>query len=54
MPILRSRHLAEMLTLLLLHPDTEYTLSELAASSVFRSPRYSARRPAWSGLRPDP
>jgi DNA-binding transcriptional ArsR family regulator len=31
LPILRSRHLAEMLTLLLLHPDTEYTLSELAA-----------------------
>lgn len=31
MPILRSRHLAEMLTLLLLHPDSEYTLSELAA-----------------------
>jgi DNA-binding transcriptional ArsR family regulator len=31
LPILRSQHLAEMLTLLLLHPDTEYTLSELAA-----------------------
>jgi hypothetical protein len=30
LPILRSRHLAEMLTLLLLHPDTEYTLSEVA------------------------
>ena len=30
LPILRSRHLAEMLTLLLLHPDTEYTLSEIA------------------------
>lgn len=32
MPILRSRHLAEVLTLLLLHPDTEYSLSELAAT----------------------
>jgi len=31
LPILRSPHLAEMLTLLLLHPDLEYTLSELAA-----------------------
>ena len=31
LPILRSRHLAEILTLLLLHPDTEYSLSELAA-----------------------
>lgn len=30
LPILRSRHLAEMLTLLLLHPETEYTLSEVA------------------------
>ena len=32
LPILRSRHLAEILTVLLLHPDTEYTLSEVAAS----------------------
>jgi len=32
LPILRSRHLAEVLTLLLLHPDTEYSLSELAAT----------------------
>lgn len=31
LPILRSRHLAEMLTLLLLHPDQEYTLSEVAS-----------------------
>lgn len=31
LPILRSRHLADILTLLLLHPDTEYTLSEMAA-----------------------
>lgn len=30
LPILRSRHLADMLTLLLLHPQTEYTLSEIA------------------------
>ena len=32
LPILRSRHLAEILTLLLLHPDTEYSLSEVAAT----------------------
>jgi DNA-binding transcriptional ArsR family regulator len=32
LPILRSRHLAEILTVLLLHPDVEYTLSELAAA----------------------
>jgi hypothetical protein len=30
LPILRSQHLADMLTLLLLHPDAEYTLSEVA------------------------
>jgi DNA-binding transcriptional ArsR family regulator len=30
LPILRSRHLAEVLTVLLLHPDVEYTLSEMA------------------------
>ncbi len=30
LPILRSPHLAEMLTLLLLHPAAEYTLSEVA------------------------
>ncbi len=30
LPILRSRHLAEMLTPLLLHPDAEYTLSDIA------------------------
>ena len=28
----RSRHLAEILTVILLHPDVEYTLSELAAT----------------------
>lgn len=31
LPILRSQHLAEILTLLLLHPDAEYTLTEVAA-----------------------
>jgi DNA-binding transcriptional ArsR family regulator len=30
LPILRSRHLAEILALLLLHPDAEYSLSEVA------------------------
>jgi AraC-like DNA-binding protein len=30
LPILRSRHLAEVLTLLLLHPDAEYSLSDVA------------------------
>jgi len=30
LPVLRSRHLAEMLTLLLLHPDVEYTPTEVA------------------------
>lgn len=32
LPILRSRHLAEVLTLILLHPDTEYSLTELAGT----------------------
>jgi DNA-binding transcriptional ArsR family regulator len=32
LPILRSRHLAEILTVLLLHPDVEYTLSDLAGT----------------------
>ena len=31
LPILRSRHLAEMLALLLLHPDVEYSLTEIAS-----------------------
>lgn len=31
LPIFRSRHQAELLTRLLLHPDKEFTLSELAA-----------------------
>jgi DNA-binding transcriptional ArsR family regulator len=30
LPILRSRHLAEILTLLLLHPDCEYSISDVA------------------------
>lgn len=30
LPILRSRHQADLLALLLLHPDQEYTLSELS------------------------
>jgi AraC-like DNA-binding protein len=30
LPILRSRHLADVLTLLLLHPDVEYSLSDIA------------------------
>src|SRR5215472_5819766 len=30
MPILRSQHQAELLTVLLLHPDTEYSMSELS------------------------
>lgn len=31
LPIFRSRHQAELLTVLLLHPDREYSLTELAA-----------------------
>jgi predicted nucleotidyltransferase len=31
LPIFRSRHQAELLTLLVLHPDREYTLTDLAA-----------------------
>jgi DNA-binding transcriptional ArsR family regulator len=30
LPILRSRHLADILTVLLLHPDVEYSLSDIA------------------------
>jgi DNA-binding transcriptional ArsR family regulator len=30
LPILRSRHLAEVLTLLLLHPESEYSLTDVA------------------------
>jgi DNA-binding transcriptional ArsR family regulator len=32
LPILRSRHLAEILTLILLHPDMEYTLSQISGA----------------------
>jgi DNA-binding transcriptional ArsR family regulator len=32
LPILRSRHLAEILTLLLLHPDCEYSISDVAST----------------------
>jgi DNA-binding transcriptional ArsR family regulator len=32
LPILRSQHMAEILTVIVLHPDREYTLSELAAT----------------------
>src|SRR5271167_4120284 len=31
LPILRSQHLAEILTLLLLHPDSEYSITEVAS-----------------------
>ena len=30
MPILRSQHQAELLTMLLLHPGTEYSITELS------------------------
>jgi DNA-binding transcriptional ArsR family regulator len=52
MPILRSRHLAERLTLLLLHPDSEYTLSELAAklSLPLSTAQREADRLVGSGL----
>ena len=42
MPILRSRHLAEILTLLLLHPDAEYSLTEMA--SELRLPLTTVQR----------
>jgi AraC-like DNA-binding protein len=42
LPILRSRHLAEILTLLLLHPDAEYSLSEVA--SELRLPLTTVQR----------
>jgi len=34
LPIFRSRHQIQLLTLLLLHPDREYTLTELATSTA--------------------
>jgi DNA-binding transcriptional ArsR family regulator len=52
LPILRSRHLAEMLTLLLLHPSTEYTLSEVAGKLglPLTTVQREASRLAGSGL----
>jgi DNA-binding transcriptional ArsR family regulator len=52
LPILRSRHLAEMLTLLLLHPDAEYTLSEVAGKLglPLTTVRREATRLSGSGL----
>jgi predicted nucleotidyltransferase len=52
LPILRSQHLAEMLTLLLLHPDAEYTLSEVAGKLDFplTTVQREAARLADSGL----
>jgi DNA-binding transcriptional ArsR family regulator len=52
LPILRSRHLAEMLTLLLLHPDAEYTLSEVAVklSLPLTTVQREATRLSSSGL----
>jgi len=44
LPILRSRHLAEILTLLLLHADNEYSLSEIAA--VLNLPLTTVQREA--------
>ena len=54
LPILRSRHLAEMLTLLLLHPDAEYTLSEMAGKLglPLTTVQREVTRLVW--LRPDP
>jgi DNA-binding transcriptional ArsR family regulator len=42
LPILRSRHLADVLTLLLLHPDMEYSLTEVA--SKLRMPLTTVQR----------
>jgi len=52
LPILRSQHLAEMLTLLLLHPDAEYTLSEVAGKLglPLTTVQREAARLAGSGL----
>jgi DNA-binding transcriptional ArsR family regulator len=52
LPILRSRHLAEILTLLLLHPGTEYTLSEVAGKLdlPLTTVQREASRLAGSGL----
>jgi DNA-binding transcriptional ArsR family regulator len=52
LPILRSRHLADTLTLLLLHPDTEYTLTDIAAtlSLPLTTVQREAARLAGAGL----
>jgi DNA-binding transcriptional ArsR family regulator len=52
LPILRSRHLAEILTLLLLHPDAEYSLSEVAGklSLPLTTVQREATRLSGSGL----
>jgi DNA-binding transcriptional ArsR family regulator len=42
LPVLRSRHLADVLTLLLLHPDVEYSLSDVA--SKLRLPLTTVQR----------
>jgi hypothetical protein len=54
LPILRSRHLAEILTLLLPRPDTEYSLSELAATLglPLTTVQREAARLGQQGLRP--
>ena len=35
MPVLRSQHKAELLTVLLLHPKTEYSITELSVKLGF-------------------
>jgi DNA-binding transcriptional ArsR family regulator len=52
LPILRSQHLAEILTLLLLHPDAEYTLTEISGKLglPLTTLRREATRLSGSGL----
>jgi hypothetical protein len=53
LPVLRSRHQADLLTMLLLHPDTEYTIAEL--TQVCRLPQStSAGSGAWRTGIPSP
>ena len=57
MPILRSQHQAELLTLLLLHPGTEYSITELSENGS--EPGQSqpcghsvpTQPPAWAAVR---
>jgi DNA-binding transcriptional ArsR family regulator len=42
LPVLRSRHQADLLTMLLLHPEREYTQTELA--SLLRAPLTTVQR----------